>query len=518
MSSWRLRYSLVPGVERSYKSSSWIFLVLAFVCFLYMSIIFVFDTIPQGSITWNTENLRKKFVLNGSLTDLVHFQVFGSRATEPAGHRIAVVMVVTNQTKPENYDIAIQTVRCYCKIHDYDFVLAVDTDFNCAHRDKFFRRHCAAAKILPLFDTILFLDADIGVVNPERRIEDYMEDGIDVTFYDRFYNWEIMAGSYIARNTQYAIDLLNEFADYEFKLPRSFHGTDNGALHIFLAEKLFPHAQIETNICKKVYNKSNSFADLFTYEACVRAIFGAGTDFGKVRIMRKGTGWARDGWLTSMLWHPDLDFMFHGWKTNQLRQTPEVAVRPNQMGRSEWYNPLAGPIYLERCSPQNKTWSYDPRLRGNKEDILNSLRKFEEEVAIFIARKLISSKKIEIDLCQAAYNHSRNFDDLATYEVCVRAILGSQTDIGKVRIMSKVKLNQASQITFLIEFKGTGWVRDAWLTSGVWNPEHDFMLHGWKTKQLIKTPMGRIKVTPMNWSTWYNPFAGPIDLDKCVQG
>ncbi|CAP36295.2 Protein CBG18974 [Caenorhabditis briggsae] len=449
MSSWRLRYSLVPGVERSYKSSSWLFLALAFICFLYLSIIFVFDTVPQGSITWNTENLRKKFVLNGSLTDLVHFQVFGSKATEPAGHRIAVVMVVTNQTKPENYDIAIQTVRCYCKIHDYEFVLAVDTDFNCAHRDKFFRRHCAAAKILPLFDTILFLDADIGVVNPERRMEDYMVEGIDVTFYDRFYNWEIMAGSYIARNTQYAIDLLNEFADYEFKLPRSFHGTDNGALHIFLAERLFPHAQIETNICKKVYNKSNSFQDLFTYEACVRAIFGAGTDFGKVRIMRKGTGWARDGWLTSMLWHPDIDFMFHGWKTNQLRQTPEVGVRPNQMGRSEWYNPLGGPIYLERCSPQNKTWSYDPRLHGNKEDILSSLRKFEEEVAVQ---------------------------------------------------------------------QGTGWVRDAWLTSGVWNPEHGFMLHGWKTKQLIKTPMGRFKATPMNWSTWYNPFAGPIDLDKCVRG
>lgn len=36
----------------------------------------------------------------------------------------------------------------------------------------------------------------------------------------------------------------------------------------------------------------------------------------------KGTGWARDGWLTSMVWHPETDFMLHGWKTNALIPTP----------------------------------------------------------------------------------------------------------------------------------------------------------------------------------------------------
>ncbi|KAF1751403.1 hypothetical protein GCK72_017957 [Caenorhabditis remanei] len=355
MSSWKIRYSLVPGVENRYNYT---FLLVAFICFIYISIIFIFDTIPSTKIVWNADE------------------------TEPGHLKIGIVMIVTKETKPEYYEHAIQSVRCYCKIHGYGFVLAVDSNFNCSHQDKFFRRHCAAAKILPLFDAILFLDADIGIVNPNRRIEEYMENDIDVIFYDRFYNWEVMAGSYIARNTQYAVDLLNEFADYEFKLPKSFHGTDNGALHIFLAEKLFPHASIETDICKKVYAKSNGYEDLFTYEACVRAIFGAGTDFGKVRIKRKGTGWARDGWLTSMLWHPDIDFMFHGWKLNQLKETPSHGLTPNQMGRSQWFNPLSGPIDLSTCSPQNKTWSYDPRLRGNKEDILKSLRKFEEEIAV----------------------------------------------------------------------------------------------------------------------------------------
>ncbi|CAI2353985.1 unnamed protein product [Caenorhabditis sp. 36 PRJEB53466] len=384
MSSWRLKYSLVPGPERKNSQIFSAFLVLALVCLLYFLVVSNFDVI-ELSESPSSLSLRGKFVLNGSLSDLIPFKLFNNENQESpmkTKSRIAIVMVVTNDTNPENYDIAIQTIRCYCQIHSYEFILAVDSDFNCAHKDKFFRRHCAAAKILPLFDAILFLDADIGIVNPKRKIEEFMTDGVDVTFYDRFYNWEVMAGSYIARNTQYSVDLLNDLADYEFKLPKSFHGTDNGALHIFLAEKLFPHASIEIDICRKVYNKSESFDDLFTYEACIRAIFGAGTNFGKVRIMRKGTGWARDGWLTSMLWHPDLDFMFHGWKTGQLRETPAVPLKPNQMGRSHWYNPLRGPIHLLKCNPQNTTWQYDPRLFGKKEEILESLRKFEKEVAV----------------------------------------------------------------------------------------------------------------------------------------
>lgn len=41
----------------------------------------------------------------------------------------------------------------------------------------------------------------------------------------------------------------------------------------------------------------------------------------------QGTGWARDGWLTSMMWHPEIDFMIHGWKSNQLKPTPNTPLK-----------------------------------------------------------------------------------------------------------------------------------------------------------------------------------------------
>ncbi|RCN39475.1 hypothetical protein ANCCAN_14582 [Ancylostoma caninum] len=72
----------------------------------------------------------------------------------------------------------------------------------------------------------------MGVVNPKRRIEEYIDDGIEIAFFDRFYNWEVAAGSYIVKNTQWTQKFLKGFADYEFRLPKNYHGTDNGALHV----------------------------------------------------------------------------------------------------------------------------------------------------------------------------------------------------------------------------------------------------------------------------------------------
>jgi hypothetical protein len=58
----------------------------------------------------------------------------------------------------------------------------------------------------------------------------------DLIFYDRLYNYEIMAGSYLAKNTHFTHNFLLRWASYEFKVkPGSFQAssTDNGAIHVW---------------------------------------------------------------------------------------------------------------------------------------------------------------------------------------------------------------------------------------------------------------------------------------------
>ncbi|ULT95125.1 hypothetical protein L3Y34_004099 [Caenorhabditis briggsae] len=120
--------------------------------------------------------------------------------------------------------------------------------------------------------------------------------------------------------------------------------------------------------------------NLSAYTGCIRGILGSRTDFGNIRIMKKGTGWSRDDWLTSGLWNPARDFMLHGWKTKQLKTTPSDVLEPIPMNYDQWYNPLARPIVVERCFIGNTSWSYSPRVLGDRKQIDELLMEYARKV------------------------------------------------------------------------------------------------------------------------------------------
>ncbi|KAI1703942.1 hypothetical protein DdX_14557 [Ditylenchus destructor] len=254
-----------------------------------------------------------------------------------------------------------------------------------------FKRHCATVEFMknnPQYEWILFLDGDIGVINPRHRIEEYIFDDptADIVFYDRIFNWEIMAGSYLARNTDYARGFLKYWADYFYKLPKAFHGTDNGAIHEIFMHKFANKTQIEE--CDKIYFTSVDFDTLFQFEACARnalgihrRIFKSKSGDGKVKILSKGQAWARDsGEIVTSLW-ANRDFMFHGWKNIKM----DVLDR----GLDSWIFPFISKSAFNEsiCTPEHDidhviqtNWAYRAELRRSDDEIEGILRRKIEQV------------------------------------------------------------------------------------------------------------------------------------------
>ncbi|KAK6026719.1 hypothetical protein OSTOST_07297 [Ostertagia ostertagi] len=260
-------------------------------------------------------------------------------------------------------------------MHNYHLLVVNGNEYTrCRQRDTMFRRHCVVAEILKTTEWVLFIDADIGVVNPTRLIEEYIDARYDITFYDRFCSWEVAMGSYIVRNTQFSRTFLMNFANFETHLPNSFHGSDNGAIHI---------TDVMLTYATSIWHQSSGFDDLFLYESCIRSIIGSRRTFEKVRIVRKGTGWVRDIWITDSLWSSERDFMLHGMKESDRSTVPDGLfshLRSMVSSRFTWYPPLTKDLNLQQCSSGNVEWEYDMRLRVSRSTVEKLLHDMAQSV------------------------------------------------------------------------------------------------------------------------------------------
>lgn len=64
-----------------------------------------------------------------------------------------------------------------------------------------FARHCVTVQKLieEQVEWIFFVDADMAVINPNRLIEEWIDDDVAVILYDRIMNSEVAAGSYLVK-------------------------------------------------------------------------------------------------------------------------------------------------------------------------------------------------------------------------------------------------------------------------------------------------------------------------------
>uniref|UniRef100_A0A0K0EC05 Glyco_trans_2-like domain-containing protein n=1 Tax=Strongyloides stercoralis TaxID=6248 RepID=A0A0K0EC05_STRER len=255
-------------------------------------------------------------------------------------NEIAIVIIIDNETIT-NYEQAVKTVHCYSIHYNYTFIIINDNKnssfgTNCLQKDFMFRRHCIISdyglKFEDIIKYIVFIDGDIGVVNPLHRIEEYLpKNKEEILFYDRIFNKEIAAGSYIIKNNLYTRNLLMSFANYDFKIPIFNDGSDNVALQVFILDFLgTTNNSSEYNQCMKLYNTSIGYDQNMIVVSCFKWILNKldetpynndyyTFDKGRIKIVRKLSSkrWVRDTWLANWK-YCDKDFLHHGWKTKEI--------------------------------------------------------------------------------------------------------------------------------------------------------------------------------------------------------
>jgi hypothetical protein len=135
---------------------------------------------------------------------------------------------------------------------------------------------------------------------------------------------------------------------------------------VVLMEEVAPFAIVERNFCERLLNRSMDFSGVFAYEACARMVLGANRYWaGKLKIITKGIGWVRDGWLTGTK-YCSRDFMFHGWKSSKLGE--------------EWVMPFEKPDKLAKCAAGLATFNTKAGFNISIQEIDVMLKKKYVEV------------------------------------------------------------------------------------------------------------------------------------------
>uniref|UniRef100_A0A0N4Z3A1 Nucleotid_trans domain-containing protein n=1 Tax=Parastrongyloides trichosuri TaxID=131310 RepID=A0A0N4Z3A1_PARTI len=306
-------------------------------------------------------------------------------------NNISIIMLVDDQNL-SNYEIAVKTAHCYSILHGYNFIilnilLYKDLLIKCTQKDFMFRRHCILANYLEDYkintNYVLFIDADMGIVNPTFKLTDFTPSGNEeFLFEERIFNFEISAGSYFFRNTKYSRNILLNWANFENNIPSSFTGSDNVALHPYLL-KYIPQRYLNgTKICEKIWNNSKSFIDTHIYVACIRHFMNNychetnnenedeySLDNGRIKIIKKLSKrkWVRDVWLAESEWSMN-DFMFHGLKKS--------SISASTFG--SWEQILFVDNYnISNCNIKSfhENWIYNKKFMRNAEHIKQKIEK-----------------------------------------------------------------------------------------------------------------------------------------------
>ncbi|EYC01161.1 hypothetical protein Y032_0110g201 [Ancylostoma ceylanicum] len=275
--------------------------------------------------------------------------------------KVSVFVAYTPSIRSE-FGVAQNSLDCYLKSTNYTkFMVDLDNDprvnKSCwMHKSK----HCAASIFVKDTDWMLVLDADTGVVNPNHCIEEWIDNRVDILFYERMFNFEIAAGNYLVKNSAWAIKFLQDWAGHEFTQSKKWHAHDQGGLMMNILKSLMPEAVHEQKQCASYWRNATNYATYMASVICVRLALGSKRIWpGKIRLYRRAHAWVRDRWMTYDKWC-DQDFMFHGWQEGSISKLD--------------ISPFHSDIDPNNCGVGYQGWTWNMSMRKSTREIRELVR------------------------------------------------------------------------------------------------------------------------------------------------
>ncbi|CEF69415.1 Protein of unknown function DUF273 family and Domain of unknown function DUF23 domain-containing protein [Strongyloides ratti] len=367
--------------------------------------------------------------------------------------KIAIIIVIENKDNFNKYKLALTSLECYTKGRNYIFKIL---DFNenrnlsilCPQDDFFFARHCAVGKYLEEHDKNIdygiVLDGDIGVMNPNKFLEDYLpkNDNEFIVMAQRLFTHEFAASPLIIKNCIEGRNFLYEWSEFFYRTPSNFHGSDNGAVMQFFMHKFLNYSYTrQMNRCYDLYEKIYEWEAFRKFTICTMAMLyqisldnNVNGDLlyknGSIRVLRRFPfrSFVRDIWETKSKISND-DFFLHGLK--EINMGKKVLF-------GHWKNPLTiNEFDLKKCNHSNftKLWQY------KKNYIIQSSKVY----SILLSVKLTIEKEYNKSIYSkiSELNNYPVIDD----NIYIASIFENELDDIKI-ILFTISINSTRKIPF----------------------------------------------------------------------
>ena len=238
------------------------------------------------------------------------------------------VIAVADSEFAKKYRNQLSTQKCVAKRSGLDFILLDANNYTACkkYNDFFFRKHCAVSCFLKHQQKgfIAFvMDADVVGVPSNASLVPWfnLAKENDLVFYERSWNFEIMAGNYIVKNSEYARGFLLRWSNFEYFKPSGFSSSDNGAIHLHVLHELGISgpkkcAELYKNLIANVPNLN----PYFEFVACTRELLGPArrwkidkTEEHHIVILNRYHAWSVDGFTLHFRYGNRIPF-HHGVK------------------------------------------------------------------------------------------------------------------------------------------------------------------------------------------------------------